>query len=104
MASDRLRPSNVTIRKEDIACYLGCWRTTISPLCHPMSEGRCIELSRGEIFILDRERLEAEACGCYSFCRNAFASLQDEQGIPKSAGNLHRLNGAEGTEDQLGQC
>jgi hypothetical protein len=73
MAADRCSSSTVTITQDQLASYLAASRSTVSKSCQPWIAGGIIRLSRGQVFILDRDRLENEACECYRFCGTAFA-------------------------------
>jgi CRP-like cAMP-binding protein len=66
MTSDRARSEEFFLTQTFLADMLGVRRTTVNEAARPLRRRKLISYSRGKIRILDRKRLEAAACGCYT--------------------------------------
>lgn len=64
--SDRIGSDQLGLTQEFLAQMLGVRRTTVTLLAQSLQKDGLISYSRGNIQILDRRRLEACACECYS--------------------------------------
>lgn len=73
MTSDRLHSDEFRLTHEFLAHMLGVRRVGVTKAASVLERGKLIDYSRGNIRILDRERLEAAACPCYLIVKN----LQD---------------------------
>ena len=69
MASDRVITRDLSLTQASLADLLGVRRATINQAITPFQRRNLIRYSRGKIRILDRKRLEAAACSCYSPAR-----------------------------------
>jgi CRP-like cAMP-binding protein len=65
MVDDRAENRSLMLTQADIANHLGARRTVITGCCNVLRTRGAISYKRGHIIILDRKRLEAEACECY---------------------------------------
>jgi len=63
---DRLPSNEVNMTQERIAHMLGVRREGITEAAGKLQAAGLINYSRGRIIVLDRPRLEAQACECYS--------------------------------------
>ena len=57
------------------ACMLGVRRVGITNAAGALQRSGLIEYRRGNLTVLDRNGLEAVACGCYAADRQAYADL-----------------------------
>jgi CRP-like cAMP-binding protein len=69
MASDRMDSDTITLTQELIASMLGIPRTGVTMAAAGLQEAGAIRQRHGRIQILDRRRLLAAACECYSAAR-----------------------------------
>jgi CRP-like cAMP-binding protein len=69
MVQDRAGDAQLTFTHDQIARHLGTRRAGITSAANALRENRIISYIRGQIRILDRERLEAAACECYQTLR-----------------------------------
>lgn len=70
---DRVRSDILELTHEKIAEALGAPRTAVTRAAGDMQRKGLIRYSRGNIFILDRARLEADSCECYRIIRDQLA-------------------------------
>jgi CRP-like cAMP-binding protein len=66
LSLDRLRSNELTMTQELIANMLGVRREGVTEAAGKLQSGGLIHYNRGRITVLDRPRLEAEACECYA--------------------------------------
>jgi CRP-like cAMP-binding protein len=66
MTSDRARSEEFFLTQAFLADMLGVRRTTVNEAAGTLQRRKLISYSRGNIRILDRKRLEAAACRCYT--------------------------------------
>jgi CRP-like cAMP-binding protein len=64
-ASDRVGSDRLALTQELISEMLGVRRTTVTLLARELLKRGIIEYGRGNIVILDRSALQANACECY---------------------------------------
>lgn len=69
MVSDKLGSAEFHLTHEFLADMLGTRRSTVALTAGTLQRSGFIEYHRGNIRILDRERLEETACECYSIVR-----------------------------------
>lgn len=72
MLQDRVRADVLHITQEFLAEMLGSRRTTVTMAAGALQRIGLIEYQRGNVRILDRERLEAVACECYPVIHKLF--------------------------------
>ena len=68
-AQDLTESSTIDITQEILSELLGTERVTIAAAAGKLQRAELIEYRRGHIRILDRKKLEAVACDCYSTIR-----------------------------------
>jgi CRP-like cAMP-binding protein len=74
---DRMRGHQFPLTQDFLAQMLGVRRSTVSEVAGKLQTGGLITYRRGELEILDRERLEDTACECYRIIKDEFDSLVD---------------------------
>jgi CRP-like cAMP-binding protein len=80
-----LLPSNrLTMTQELIASMLGVRRETVSEAAGKLRAAGIIECARGKLFVLDRARLETEACECYAVIRRESDRLLPSNTLPST--------------------
>jgi CRP-like cAMP-binding protein len=62
---DRSHAADMPLTHEQISSHLGARRAGVTNVCNALRDASIISYRRGNIRILDRERLEAAACECY---------------------------------------
>ncbi|WP_369770845.1 helix-turn-helix domain-containing protein [Herbaspirillum sp. YR522] len=65
MSQDRAHATEFEITQETLASVLGVRRVGITDAAIRMRKNGIIEYSRGHVRILNRQRLEGQACSCY---------------------------------------
>jgi CRP-like cAMP-binding protein len=71
MTADRMHSETFALTQEFLAQMLAVRRSSVSEVAAALAEDGCIRYRRGMITVLDRERLEANACSCYRVIRDA---------------------------------
>jgi CRP-like cAMP-binding protein len=67
--ADRLGDLRFTLTQDFLAQMIGAQRTTVTLAAGSLQRSGLIEYRRGNIHIVDRERLESAACECYPIGR-----------------------------------
>lgn len=80
---DRLGSSKLPITHQQIADMLGVQRPGVTMAAIKLQEAGLIQRQRGHIVVLDRPRLEAEACECYAVAKRECDRVLPERGNPK---------------------
>jgi CRP-like cAMP-binding protein len=75
LSLDRLSTFELTMTQELIANMLGVRREGVTEAAGKLQRAGVIRYSRGRITVLDRERLEQEACECYAVVKKEFDRL-----------------------------
>jgi CRP-like cAMP-binding protein len=75
MFQDRVDSELLQITQEFLAEMLGARRTSVTMAAGSLQRSGLIEYRRGNIRILDRERLQSAACECYPIMRDLNAGL-----------------------------
>ncbi len=65
MAQDRMENSQFPLTQEFVAMMLGASRPTVTVVAGTLQKAGLIHYHRGEVTIVDREKLEAASCECY---------------------------------------
>ena len=66
MVADRSDESRLSLTHDQISCFLGVHRPSITCIAQDLRHSGMIDYVRGKISILDRQKLENLACECYS--------------------------------------
>jgi CRP-like cAMP-binding protein len=66
MINDRMNTSELRITQDLLAHLLGTRRATVTQAANQLQDSALIQLVRGRIRFLDRQRLEQTACSCYA--------------------------------------
>lgn len=80
---DRLHSNDLSITHQMIADILGVRRPGVTKTAIELQKAGLIQYRRGHIVVLERPRLEAEACECYAVARRAYDRALPERGNPK---------------------
>jgi CRP-like cAMP-binding protein len=75
MAHDRARSDNFPMTHETLSMMLGVRRAGITVAAGQLQKAGFIRYEKGRITVMDRPRLEAVACECYSVHRRAYERL-----------------------------
>jgi CRP-like cAMP-binding protein len=75
MSQDRAHSDSFHVTHELLAHLLGVRRVGITGAASAMQRNGLIEYSRGDMKVLDRDGLEAVACGCYAADELSYAEL-----------------------------
>ena len=75
LSLDRLPTNKLTMTQELIANMLGVRREGVTEAAGKLQAAGLINYSRGHITVLDRPRLEAQACECYQVVKKEFDRL-----------------------------
>ncbi len=87
-ASDRLEGDVIPATQETVAQRLGVRRTTVTLLASKLQEVGAIHWGRSRVEILDRARLESEACTCHRALRERLGTRR-----PLPLGVPHQSSG-----------
>jgi CRP-like cAMP-binding protein len=71
MTADRMDSGTFELTQEFLARMLAVRRPSVNEVAQTLATDGAIRYTRGVITILDRERLQATACGCYDVIRQA---------------------------------
>jgi CRP-like cAMP-binding protein len=78
LSLDRLPSNNLSMTQELIANMLGVRREGVTEAAGKLQAAGLIRYSRGHITVLDRPRLESQACECYQVVKKEFDRLLPE--------------------------
>jgi CRP-like cAMP-binding protein len=81
VVQDRTHSEVLELTHELLAKMLGTRRSTVSVLAADLQSRELIAYCRGQVRILNRSKLEAEACGCYPIDQRLHQSLY-RHGLP----------------------
>ena len=77
ICSDRANLESLPMAQEFVSEMLGSTRSTVSIAASHLKAKGIISYNRGSIVLLDRERLEREACECYRVVRDHLKNLDE---------------------------
>jgi CRP-like cAMP-binding protein len=69
--ADRLHGDELQVTQEHVAQMVGVRRASVTDVMEVLREAGLIETGRGTVTILDRTRMEAQACECYTIIKEA---------------------------------
>jgi len=75
LSLDRLRDDRLVMTQELIANMLGVRREGVTEAAGKLQADGLIEYHRGQIMVLDRQRLEKRVCECYSVVKQEYDRL-----------------------------
>jgi CRP-like cAMP-binding protein len=75
MTHDRVRTDEFHLSHEFLAMMLGSTRPTVTLVAGTLQKAGLIRYTHGRITVLDRQRLEAASCECYSTVKRHFDRL-----------------------------
>lgn len=78
MSADRVGSNSVPLTQEFLAQMLGTRRSSVSVAAGILEKAGLITHSRGEVEIIDREKLEEAACECYDLMNSQTKEWQAE--------------------------
>ncbi|WP_037772618.1 Crp/Fnr family transcriptional regulator [Streptomyces sclerotialus] len=82
MTADRMHSNQFLLTQKFLAQMLAVRRSSVSEVAGALAEEGCISYHRGTITVLDRERLEARACGCYRALRESIDAVLPPAPVP----------------------
>lgn len=75
MSQDRSRSESFHVTQEFMALMLGVRRVGVTEAAGQFQDGGLIAYHRGELTVLNRKALEAEACSCYTADKEIYSRL-----------------------------
>jgi CRP-like cAMP-binding protein len=75
LCHDRAESDELLLTQEFIASMLGGRRESVTVAACHLQDAGLIQYARGHIWIMDRKRLESNACECYQVVRNEYERL-----------------------------
>ena len=79
MSQDRAQSPSFHVTQEFMALMLGVRRVGVTQAASDFQHGGLIEYRRGQLTVLDRAGLEAEACSCYESDRKLYTDLMGQK-------------------------
>src|SRR5258708_1101311 len=80
MSHDRIGASTLPLTQEFLAHMLGSRRASVTVAAGTLQKAGLIKYSRGSVNIVNREKLEAQACDCYQVIERQKQKWQAEAG------------------------
>lgn len=71
--SNRIESHSVLLTHEQMSRLIGAHRPHVTGILDTLEAEKLLHLARGRVSIVDREGLEAHACGCYHIIKEAMA-------------------------------
>jgi CRP-like cAMP-binding protein len=71
MSHDRVEGTDLPMKQEFLSFMLGVRRAGVSTVVGTLQSAGLIQTSRGHVTIIDRDRLEQEACSCYQIIEDS---------------------------------
>jgi CRP-like cAMP-binding protein len=73
--ADRLHSEELHVTQEHMSNMVGVRRASITDAVRALSEAGLIDTGRGAVSILDRRKMEAQACECYAVIKEAIETF-----------------------------
>lgn len=80
LTHDRVGRDEFPLTHEYLSMMLGVRRSSITNVAHELKEAGAIDYQRGNVRVLDRQRLEAGSCACYRTIKRDMDKLFDGDG------------------------
>jgi CRP-like cAMP-binding protein len=108
LSLDRLPGYELPITQELIANMLGVRRESVTDAAGKLQKAGLIHYSRGHIAVLDRRRLEAQACECYAVVKREYDRLLPSENTIGNADvraiEVHDACSISGNQSHLAVC
>jgi CRP-like cAMP-binding protein len=78
MSADRIGSNSVPLTQELIAQMLGTRRSSVTVAAGTLQKAGLITYTRGDVRIIDRQKLEEAACECYGIMQRQIEEWQSE--------------------------
>ena len=82
LTMDRVQGNQLKMTHERIAHNLGVRREGVTEAAGRLQADGLIKYSRGQITVLDRDKLEKRVCECYAADKSQFKCQQSKHGVP----------------------
>ena len=82
MSSDLVKSENLALTQEILSLMLGANRTLVTETAGALQKARLISYQRGQIQILDRQRMKEASCECYPIIRDALSHFLETKIAP----------------------
>ena len=82
MSHDRAESDELPMTQEYLSYMLGVRRAGVSSVTNTLQGDGIIRQSRGKLTILDRARMEAQACSCYRLVEDSRLHLLSQVSVP----------------------
>jgi len=83
MVQDRVETEELKLTQSFLALMLGIRRPTVTLVARALRKRGLLELRRGFFTILDRPKMEANACECYQTVKRLYTNLYKHHGGPQ---------------------
>jgi Mn-dependent DtxR family transcriptional regulator len=83
MAQDRMDAKTFPLTQEFLAMMLGASRPMVTIVAGTLQKAGLITYHRGQITIVDRERLEAASCECYRISADLLKRVTAKSRTPR---------------------
>lgn len=90
MFLDRQDSSELSLTHQQLAALMGIRRESVSEAAARLQCGGSIHYHRGHIFVVDRARLESDACECYGTVKREWERLAQMSTRPDLCSIAHR--------------
>lgn len=80
MTRDRAGSDTFDLTHEFLSKMLGVRRAGVTEAANDLQKEGILEYTRGQIRVVDGDRLEAAACECYDYIRDEYARVVDDVG------------------------
>ncbi|MGI4828512.1 MAG: Crp/Fnr family transcriptional regulator [Janthinobacterium lividum] len=85
MVQDRVETEELKLTHSFLALMLGIRRPTVTLVARSLQKQGLLELNRGSFTIVDRPKMEANACECYETVKQLYTNLYKRHGKPSNS-------------------